>query len=251
MNSALWHLELLRTLRTPGLLIATALMVLFGVTSPIMALYANEIIAALDPTGTAPAMPAPTPQSSIATFLSNASGPLLLANVLIAAMALAFDSRSSRALFYRTLVHRTAALILPRWAVASSVVVLAHILGSLCAWASTSLLLGAVTFWRYLLGTLLSCVYFTFVTAVVALAAGLVRNVLAVLGVTAGILAAMAILAQVPVISEWTPSALTGAQAVLVDSGGAAFFVRALVVTAALNTTCLSLSVWLCSRREF
>ncbi|GAB2521524.1 hypothetical protein [Nocardiopsis aegyptia] len=251
MNTAAWHLEFLRTVRTPGPAIAVALAALFGAGSPFMALYANEIIAALDPSGTAPAMPDPTPQSSIGTFMDNTVGPLLLAGVLIAALALAFDSRPSRALFHRTRVPRVADLVLPRWTVASIAVCAAYAVGALCAWASTALVLGTVPLDRFLLGTAISCGYLTFVTAVVALSAGLARNVLAVLGIAAGILAATAIAAQIPVVSGWTPPALLGAQVALAGTGEVGDFLPALAATSVLDALCLLLCAWLCSRREF
>ncbi|WP_116247503.1 hypothetical protein [Nocardiopsis sp. FIRDI 009] len=250
MNTALWQLELLRTRRTPGFAITAALMVLLGAGSPFMALHADAIIAAMDPMGAAPAAPEATPRIAVTTFMDNTVGPLLVATVLVAATALAFDGRPSRALFLRTRVRRAGDLVVPRWAVASAAVSVAYTVGALGAWSSTTLVLGPLPLGEYLLGTALVCGYLTFVVAVVALAAGLVRNVLAVLGVAIGFLVAVAVAAQIPALAQWTPQALLGAQAVLPGSGTLADFVPGLVTTLVLDVACVVGSAWLCSRRE-
>ena len=247
----LWRLEWLRIVRTRRLFLVTALFTVFGLTGPVLARWLPEIVERTGPQIQV-TVPEPVPADGIAQFASNAQQIGLIVAVAVAAAGLAIDARPALAVFYRTRVDHPRQLVLPRFAVTAAVLVAAYVLGTLAATYETVLLLGALDPAALALGTVLVCLYLVFVVAVVAAAASLVRSVLGVVATSLAVLLALPLLAMVPAIAEWVPSALVGAQAALARSPEAATapYAGAAGVTVATTAALLSFATWRLGRRE-
>lgn len=206
----LWRLHWLRLTRTARLWTLLGLYVFFGVTGPLSARYINEIIARAGG-GLKIEAPDPTPLDGMLQFVGNAGQLGVLAIVIVAAGALAIDSRPEWGAFLRTRVPRSTDLVVPAVVVTSVAAVVATALGTGIAWLVTDLLLGALDAGDVLVGLVLSAVYVAFVVAVTAATAATTRSTLSTVLVAIGVLIGLPVLALLPPVEPWIPSELLGA----------------------------------------
>ena len=248
----LWRLEWLRLRRSPRLVSLIAVYLFFGFTGPLLAKYASTIFAHASGTGGVKIVfPEPVPADGIVNFVSNAAQTGLLVVIVIAAGTLALDARRGLAAFYRTRVHRSRDLVLPRAAVTAGAAITAYTLGTLAAWYETVVLLGRLPVGAVLAGLLCEAVYLTTAVAITALAATLVRGSLATIGVALGALLVMPLVGMWRPLGRVLPSALVSAPAELATGGqGFAHFLPALGVGVGLTGVLLVAAVALAGRRE-
>ncbi|TDD62236.1 hypothetical protein [Actinomadura rubrisoli] len=198
---SLWRLEWLRLWRTGRGAALAAVFVLFGLVGPLTARYLPDLIGGADDDITI-TMPPPEPADGVEDYLQNAQQLGLVVTVIVAASALAFDSRPALSAFYRTRVGHPRVLLLPRYLVVTAAAVASFLLGALAAWYETAVLLGGLPASRMLLGMALGSLYLCFATAVAALVAGLIRGVLATVVGTLALLLALAVLAALATASR-------------------------------------------------
>ncbi len=230
-----WRLELLRLIRTRRWIALLAVYVFFGLLGPFTARYLNEILDRVggDLEGATIVLPNPEPIDGLAQFSSNAAQIGLLVAVVIAAGALALDSKPEMAIFLRTRVDHVRSLLWPRFVVSAVAVSGAFLLGALLAWYETVVLIGALPPGRVLAGIVLGMLYLVFVVAVVAAAAGRTRSVLGTVLLSIVVLLLLPIVGIVDVVGEWLPSHLVGALTAIPDGASAAEYLRAVAVTVA------------------
>jgi ABC-2 type transport system permease protein len=244
-----WRLEvvrLLRTLRWVGLLAAY---LVFGVTMPILTRYQDVVFRNLGGDVQVIVPPA-TPPQGIAAYLQNAMQIGLLVTVLVAAGSLAFDARPEWAAFLRTRSASVAAIVVPKFAVNALASAACYALGLLAAWIGTVALIGSVSVAALVAGGAYGVLYLVFAVAVVACAAGVARSAIGAGGLAIGLLVLLPILAQVPALEPWLPSALVGAPTAIAEGESAAGFLRAGLVTAAAIPALVLASGRLLARRE-
>lgn len=244
-----WRLEWQRLSRTFRLLAAAAYFVTFGMTSPFMALYANEIIVG---SGAALARPPslPTPAMSVETFTDNSIGLGVFLIVVFATGTLALDSRPALAIFYRSRMRSAAALILPRYVTVTLGMAAAYSLGAWITWYETAVLIAMPTPQAMALGNALVILYLAFTVSVVALVATFARGALSVIGISILALLALPLLALVPGLGGWMPSALLASQHILLGPTPFAEYGPALAVTLAATVCCLVLALRRTATRE-
>lgn len=248
----LWRLEWLRLLRTHRLLAIVMVYLFFGLTGPLTVRYLDKLLGAVGTSGVQVRFPTPTPADGIGQFTRNASQIGLLVVVLVAAAALAFDSRREMAVFLRSRIDKVYRIVLIAYAMSAAAAVSGFALGMLAAWYETAVLIGPVPVADLLLGTLLGAVFLAFAIAVVALSAALTRGTLATAGLSLGILLTMAIVGGLggTVTGRWTPTALSGAAADLLLTGKPGDYLPATIVTGIATAACLAGAVALTRRRE-
>jgi ABC-2 type transport system permease protein len=246
----LWRLEWLRLVRTRRLLALLAVYAFFGLTGPLTARYLGEILRAAGTEGVRVEFPDPTPADGIAQYVGNASQIGLLVVVLIAASALAFDSRREMAVFLRTRVAGVRPIVFAAYGMTVAGAVAALLLGSACAWYETAILLGAPPTGAMLAGTAYGAVFLAFAVALVALVAALVRGVLATAGVTLVLLLLTGVLGSLVEADTWLPTGLLGALGDLTAGGAAGDYLPGLAVTLILTVLALAAAVMLGDRRE-
>lgn len=245
----LWHLELLRLVRTHRWTILFGVYLFFAVIGPLTARYFAEIMGSFGGELTIVA-PDPRPIDGLAQFLSNATQVGLLAVVIVAAGPLAVDARPELAAFLRTRVARARDLLLPRYVVVTVAAILALTLGTALAWALTGALIGALPAGAVIGGTALGALYLGFAVAVVAAVAGFTRTTTGAVFGALLLLLALPLVGLVPAIEPWLPSRLVGAPIGLVEGMPAADFVRSIAVTLATTAGLLVLAVRRFARRE-
>lgn len=246
----LWRLEWLRLRRTWRGISLLAVFVFFGLLGPLTARYLAEILDRLGTSGIEISFPDPVPADGIEQYIGNVSQLGLLVLVAAAAGAFAIDTPPELGAFLRTRVSSMRRLVLTRFAVYAAAGASAFALGSLAAWYETAVLIGALPVVPMLAGIACGALYFAFVIALVALAAGLARGVLGTVVLVLGIVIGLAIVGIVPAIGEWLPGRLAGAIVALVRGAPVSDYLRSAVVTTAATAASLAASIRLLDRRE-
>lgn len=246
----LWKLELARLVRTHRWLILLGVYGFFGVLGPFTARYMREIIERFGGDQFTVAVQEPTPAEGIAQFVGNATQLGLLAVVVVAAAALAFDARPELAAFLRTRVAHARLLVLPRYVVSTAAAVGALAAGTAMAWILTEVLIGPLPAGSMVVGTLYGAVYLAFAVAVVAAASTWTRSVVTAVFATIAVLLLLPALGVIEAVGPWLPSSLLGAVAAMVDGQPAAEYLRALTVAVALTVVLLLVAVRRADVRE-
>jgi hypothetical protein len=186
-----------------------------GLGLPVLTYYLPQIVKGRANGITIIAPPA-TPYDAIHGFASNAGQLGTLVVTLVAAANLAIDANPGLAAFYRSRIQRPVLLVLPRYAAVTAASVATLALGTLAAWYETRTVIGAVSFGPLLAGFALEALWLCFVTSVVALAAGMVRSVTAIVGYSIVFLLALSLIQSLPEANSWLPTRLSGGVSALV-----------------------------------
>jgi len=246
----LWRLEWLRLVRTRRWVALLAVNLLFAVVGPFTARYAGELVERFGE-GIDVTFPEPLPPDGMIQYIDGALQLGLLTAVIVAAGALAFDSKPTIGVFFRTRVAEMSRILLPRYVVSTVAAILTFVLGALLAWYETVLLLGSPDAASTIAGVAYASLYLALAIALVAAFAGLFRTGLgAVLGAL-GTLLLMPIAGLLPMFEEWLPSYLAGATtSLLLENAAPADYLPAAAVTLAGIAAAFWLAVLAARRRE-
>jgi ABC-2 type transport system permease protein len=206
----LWRLELLRLWRTRRLIALAVTFGLIGLGIPILDHYLPEILKHAGTGGVRITVPPPTPSQTLANVGSNISQMGTLVLVVVAAASLAIDARPRLAIFYRTRARDPLTLFVPRYVTVSVGGLLTLALGVLAAWYETAVLIGQPRVLGLAGGYALEALWLCFVVATVALWASITPGVLAITGASLASLLLLALLANIPALTTWSPTALAG-----------------------------------------
>lgn len=246
-----WRLEWLRLIRTPRAICLAAVYVFLGLLGPLTARYLSQILSHAGATGNLTITVAPPrPVDGISAFTGQANQAGLIVVVVVTAGALAFDARRGISVFLRTRSANVTSLLIPRFAVSAAAAIVAYTLGMLAAWYETAVLIGKLPATDMLTGWLCTAAYLVFAVAVTALAASLVRSVLATVGTSLGILFLLPLVGSVPGARPWLPTSLAGAQVTTLAGDGWNEYLRALAVTALVVALLVRAALRLLTTRE-
>jgi ABC-2 type transport system permease protein len=246
---SLLRLEVLRMLRTHRWLLLVGVHVLFGVVGPLTARYIDVLLQQVGGEMTV-IVPDPRPVDGLVQFVSNVSQLGILAIVVVAAGALAFDGHPERAAFLRTRVSRAGELLVAPYVVVTAATVGAYATGTAVAAGLSVALLGPLPAGAVVVGTLLASVYLAFAVAVVAVVASFVRTQIGTVLAALGTLIALPMLATVGVLRPWLPSELVTATLAVIEGAPASEFLRATVVAVLATGLALALAASRLERRE-
>jgi ABC-2 type transport system permease protein len=246
----IWRLEWLRLIRTRRLLVLLGVYLFFGLTGPLTARYLEAIIGRLGTEGVRVEFPPPAPADGIAQFVGNASQIGLLVVVLVAASALAFDARREMAVFLRTRVDGVRHIVVPAYLVNTMAACAALTVGSLAAWYETAVLLGGLPPTGMLAGIAYGALFLAFATAIVALAAAVLKGVLASAGAALVALLAMGIAGNLTGADRWLPTTLLDAMTTLVDDASPTRYLPAAAVAVVAGSAALAAAIAITGRRE-
>lgn len=250
----LWSLEWFRLLRTRRLLILFAVFIIFGFGEPLLTRYLPDIISHSSNANSnnlkITVVSKPTATEGFAGYISEVSGLGLIATLIIAAHSLAIDAKASLSAFYRTRTSKMSTLLLPRFTVVAAAVVVAFIVGTLTAWYETTAVLGHTAAHDVIMGTLFTCLYWVFCIAVVALAASIVRSVMAIVGIAFAILV-LAGLLTINALDQWNPATLAHSMNdILSAKHTASYFVKPSLATVGFIVLFVGLALWRFKTRE-
>lgn len=243
----LWRLEILRLFRTRRIWILLGVFASFGVLGPLTARFLPEIVDAVGG-GVEIAVPPPSPEFAMASYLGNALQIGVLAVAFVAAAALAVDAKPEMAVYLRTRAP-IRQILMPRYVVNMTAAVLSFVVGTAVAYIGSTVLIDTPRLGGTIVATLLLAVYLVFVVALTGVAASVIRSVPGVALVTIAAVIMIGIVGLIPRIGAWMPSTLIGSFDVLI-SGAEFDYWRSLIVTIALSLACIPASVALMGRRE-
>ncbi len=227
---SLWRLEWLRLVRTHRLLALVAVYAFFGLSSPPLARYMNEIVQRVGG-GVQVISPPATAVQGLSTFVGNTNQIGLLVYTLVVASAVAFDSQREMAVFLRTRVGSYRELLLPKYLLSVAAGSFAFGIGVLATWYGTIIFLGDVDVPGLLAATALSMLYLAFIGAVAAILGARLNSVLTTAVATLAIALGLSIVGAVGSVGDWLPSHLLGALTSLPFGDDAGSFVRSVTVT--------------------
>jgi ABC-2 type transport system permease protein len=246
----LWRLEWLRLTRTPRAVALAAVFVFFGLLEPVLTRYQSQIFRHVG-NGVRISFPPATAAQGVSSYTGELSGVGLIVVVVIAAGAFGFDARQGLATFLRTRVASIWQLVAPRFAVWAAAAAIAYLLGTLAAWYETDLLIGAPAAGGMLGGVLCGAVYLAFAVAVTALAACVVRNTLATVGIALAVLLLLPVAGTVHAADVWLPTTLASAPAdLLTRAHPLSYYLPTLAVTVTAGAAALAVAVLRLRARE-
>jgi len=205
----LWRLEWIRLTRTRRWIALLGVYLFFGFTGPIIVTYMGTLLESVG--NVEVVLPDPVPADGMANYASNATQVGLLVSVGMAAAALAFDSNPQMGTFLRTRVKSIARIITPRYVTITSAIAVSFTAGSLAAYYETTVLIGSLPFGRWLLGTLLGCLYLAFAVSVVAAVMPMTRTVMPTVVAALVVLLLFPVVGLISNVGAWLPSHLVGA----------------------------------------
>ncbi len=246
---SVWRLEVLRLFRTMRWIGLLGSFLLFGIGMPILTRYQDALLRHLGGDVQVIVPPA-TPPQGVAAYLQNAMQIGLLVSVLIAAGSLAFDAKPEWAAFLRTRAPSLRSLVVPKFAVNAAACATCFVVGLIAAWIGTVTLIGSVPVGAVVFGAAFGASYLAFAIAVVACTAAMTRSVIGAGGIALVVLIVLPILAQIPVLEPWLPSALVGSPTALAEGEAATGFLRAAGVSLLATVALVWLSTRLMARRE-
>ena len=245
-----WRVEWLRLVRTRRLIALGGVFVFFGFIEPLGTYYLPDLLRH-SAGGLKIVIPRPVPADGISSYASNALLIGLIVMVFVAASACMVDARPALSAFYRTRTRDFWQLLYPRAAVAACAGVGAYLLGLLCAWYETGVLIGAPGTAAMAESAVLVSVYLVFAVAVTAAASTLARSTLATAIWSIAFLLVISVAAAVPQLKQWLPAALTDAPDALVRHTAAVHYYLPAVAVCVVGVIGLVLAArWRGSNRE-
>jgi ABC-2 type transport system permease protein len=239
-----WRLEWLRLRRSPRGIALLGVFSGYGLLGPVLARYMADLVKRMgSDSAISITVRPPVPKDGIITYVNQVSQIGLVVAVVVAAGALAVDSRRGMSTFFRTRANTMWQLMLPRYVLPALAAVVAYTLGTVLAWYETALLIGAVPTAPLLAGVLCQAVFLVFSIAVVAAAASLVRGTLGAISISLAVLLFLPILGFIGPVHHWLPTALTNAPVNLLNEASLSDYVPAIAVATALTPALLTLAV--------
>lgn len=250
----LWKLEWLRLLRTRRILILFAVFVIFGFGEPLLIRYLPDIISHSSNANSSnlkiTVVSKPTATEGFTGYINEVSGLGLIVTLILAAYSLAIDAKVRLSTYYRTRTTKATDLLLPRFTVITVATLGAFIAGTLTAWYETTAVLGHSAAPSVIAGMLLTCLYWIFCIATVALAASIVRSIMATVGLAFAILV-LAGLLTIQTLDQWNPATLaTSMNAILSAKHTASFYLKPSLVTVGFILLFLAIALLRIQTRE-
>lgn len=246
---SLWRLELLRLLRTHRWMILLGVYLLFAVLGALSARFFNELMGRIGGDITIIA-PDPRPIDGLIQFVNNAGQLGLIAVVVVAAAALAFDAHPERAAFLRTRIAHPGRLVIAPYVVNTLAAIVALVIGTTVTVALTAALVGPMPLVPLAVGTSYGALYLAFVVAVVAAVATFVRSQIATVFAALGVLIVLPVVGLIDALQPWLPSELLNAVIGLVGATPGTDYARAALIAIASIAGLLVLAARRLERRE-
>ncbi len=242
--------EIMEQWRTRRLLIVAAVLVLFGLGSPLLAKLTPEMLRSIPdlPPGLADIIPTPTLADAVAQYVKNLSQfGILLAVLLSMGTVTQEKERGTAAMLLAHPLPRFS-FLLAKFAALGLVFALSLAVGALGCWYYTLLLFEALPWGGFLALNALMLVVFIVYIAVTLLASTLARTQAAAAGLAFSGLVLVAGVGSLPRLAEFSPGQLFtwGSQLALggTESSWPAFWIS-------LSLVALSLAAaWLIFRRQ-
>jgi len=242
--------ELTEQGRTKRFLIVAAVLVLFGLTSPLLAKFTPELLKSIPniPAGLAELIPAPSVADAVGQYIKNMSQFGILLAVLMSMGTVAQEKERGTAAMLLTHPISRLNFLLAKFTALGITFAVSLAVAALGCWYYTLLLYEALPWGPYLTLNGLMLVAFLAYIAVTLLCSTLVRTQSAAAGMAFAALVLVAGIGSLPRIGEYFPGRLFSWGGTLVLGGGdpawPAFWISLGLTAAAL------VAAWLVFRRQ-
>jgi ABC-2 type transport system permease protein len=202
--------EMLEQWRTYKVLIVATVLFLFGLTSPLLAKFTPEMLAAVPglPASMADFIPTPTVADALTQYIKNMSQFGILLALLMSMGSVAQEKERGTAALILTRPVSRGTFILAKFAALKVTFVVSLLLAALGCWYYTWLLFEALPFGPFLLMNALMLVNFMVYIALTLLCSTLARSQSAAGGLAFGGLILLAGLGAFPRLAEYMPGRL-------------------------------------------
>lgn len=202
--------ELIEQWRTYRLLIVAVVLFLFGLTSPLLARYTPEMLAAIPnlPAGLAGAIPKPTINDAIGQYIKNMSQFGILLSLLMTMGAVAQEKERGTAALILTRPVSRETFLLAKFIALALTFGAATLLAALGCWYYTYLLFSALPWGGFLALNGLMLLVFLVYIAMTLLCSTLVRSQTGAGGLAFLGLILLAVLGAIPALAKHLPSKL-------------------------------------------
>jgi ABC-2 type transport system permease protein len=244
--------ELFEQWRTYRFLIVAAVMILFGLISPLLAKVTPELLKSIPdmPPGLAEAIPVPSLADAVGQYVKNMSQfGILLALLMSMGSVVQEKERGTAAMMLTRQVSRET-FVLTKFAALALTFTVSLALAALACWYYTYLLFGALEWGPWLALNALMLVVFLVYVAVSLLCSVLARTQAAAAGLAFGALILIGGLGALPRIGDYLPGRLFGWGMGLVLGGGEPAW-EAVGVAILLIVIALGAAIFIFRRQEF
>ena len=212
--SGFWVLlgkEFKEQLRTNKLLIAAAVFLFFGLSTPLMTKYLPEIIKSMPSTGgIVIEMPPPTSADALMEYASTMAQFGVLVAVLVAMGAIAREVESGTAAMVLSKPVSRLAFLLAKLKAEAVTFLVAFALGGLACWGYTLALFGDVSAAGFVYQNILMWLFFVFCLSVTLVFSSLMKSQLAAGGLALGAIIFLSAISALPWVGRYLPGALIG-----------------------------------------
>lgn len=237
--------------RTGKSLVFLAVMLITGITSPLLARYTPEILKSIPnlPTGLAGIIPTPTIADAVAQYLKNTAQFGLLLVILLTMNVVAQEKeRGTAAMLLSKPVSRSA-LVLAKWLAGMTLLLVGLLVDGLACLAYTAVLFEPLPLGAFITMNLLMLVHLGVYLSIALLASTLARTqTIAAAGAFGGLIILL-LLGSVPRLGDYLPGQLPNWGGSLVLGGSASSW-GALVVSLGLIALCLLFACLSFERQE-
>jgi ABC-2 type transport system permease protein len=202
--------ELLEQWRTHKVLIVVAVLFFFGLTSPLLARYTPEMLAAIPniPAGLSGIIPTPTVADAIGQYVKNLSQFGILLALLMSMGSVAQEKERGTAALILTRPVPRGTFLLAKFAGLALTFAVSLLLAALGCWFYTYLLFEALPWGAFLAQNGLMLLVFLVYVAMTLLCSTLVRSQAGAGGLAFGGLILLAGLGAIPRLAEYLPGQL-------------------------------------------
>jgi ABC-2 type transport system permease protein len=202
--------EMLEQWRTSRVLIVAAVLFLFGLTSPLLARFTPEMLAAVPglPEGLAGIIPTPTVADAMAQYVKNMSQFGILLALLISMGSVAQEKERGTAALILTRPVSRETFLLAKFAGLGVTFLFSLLLAALGCWYYTTLLFEPLPWGAFLVQNALMLLVFLVYVAMTLLCSTLAKGQGAAGGLAFGGLILLAVLGAFPRLAEYLPGQL-------------------------------------------
>lgn len=237
--------DLLELWRTYRFLVIAAVLVVFGMTSPLMAKFLPQVLKAIPgvPPGLLDSIPAPTVVDAVAQYIKNMNQFGILLALLVTMGAVVQEKEHGTAAFFLTRPVSRETFILSKFGALLVTFLAALIIAALGCWYYTYVLFQPLPWGNFLAANGLILLGFTVYIALSLLGSTLARSQGIAVGLAVATLVVVSLWGSIPGLGNYSPARLFswGAQLLLGQNDPAwpAFGISLGIVVVALLLACL------------
>ncbi len=243
--------ELLEQWRTRRILVVGIVFLVFGIGSPLLARYAPELLKAVGTgmPGATIELPPPTTADAVAQLAKNVGQIGVLVAILLSMGAVAAEKERGTAAFILTLPAGRGAFLLAKLIAIATTLLIGIALAATVDWVYTTILFEALPVPGFVALAVLLWLQMLAFAAITFLVSTVAPSQLVAGGVGFVAFVALAIVAALPVIGDWTPLALSAPAMDLALGKEPTALVQPVVASVVIVVACSGIA-WASFRRQ-